>query len=83
MRVIGQVPRVLADYQAGHGTLLDLASAAEEAAAALDKASAPQPHLLLSATNDLEAAYFASEAREHAAAAQRALAPVREALKSG
>jgi hypothetical protein len=57
-RVTDQVLRVLADYQAGHGTLLELASAAEEAAAALDKASAPLPHLLRSAANDLEAAHF-------------------------
>jgi hypothetical protein len=61
-RVTGQALRAVADYEAGHGTLLDLACAAKEAAAASDKASAPLPHLLRLVTSRLEAAHFASEA---------------------
>jgi hypothetical protein len=49
----------------GSITLLDLSRLAEQAANALDNASAPLPQQLATAATDLEHAYSTSEREDH------------------
>lgn len=65
-----------ADFQAGSGTLLDLARLAGQAASALDNASAPLAVMLAEAAADLEYAHYADEAEDHLPAGRRILGPV-------
>lgn len=63
-------------FQAGRASLLDLSRLSEQAATAIDNATAPLPQLLARAAGDLEYAYFAHEQEEHAPEAHRILEPV-------
>jgi hypothetical protein len=79
-RICSALVRGWAEFEKGSVTLLDLSRLAEQAANALDNASAPLPQQLATAASDLEYAYSRSEREDHPSLGLQILGPVMAGL---
>lgn len=75
-RVLAPLREAWTAFEDGTASLLDLSRLAEQAAGALDNASAPLPQLLRKAASDLEFASYTNDQENHLQVGRQILEPV-------